>query len=133
VAYFAKSMMFSAGLVAAVLLSGTAPALAAEQGESDEGEFVFADNCEICHSANQGGPHKVGPNLFGVVGRVSGMAAGYTYSPAMKAASITWGANTLRQYLEGPAAMVPGTKMGFPGFRNPEDEANLIAYLATLK
>jgi len=132
VAQFKKSMI-SAGIVSAALMFGAGMAVAAEGGDAAEGEFVFGDSCEICHSAEQGGAHKIGPNLFGIVGKTSGMQEGYTYSPAMMGAGIEWTAENLATFLAGPAAMVPGTKMGFPGFQNPADEANLIAYLETLQ
>jgi cytochrome c len=124
-----------AGLVSAALLlgAGAAQAAAAAAGNATAGKTVFDDNCAICHSAERGGPHKVGPNLFGVHGRKSAAATGYTYSAAMMKANITWNNDTLKQYLAAPAKMVPGTKMGFPGFSEPKDEADLIAYLATLK
>ena len=61
------------------------------------------------------------------------MAAGYMYSPAMMKAGLTWDQQTLGEYLAGPQKKVPGTKMGFPGFSDPSEEADVIAYLATLK
>jgi cytochrome c len=123
-----------AGLVSAFLLSaGAAQAAAAAAGNATAGKGVFDDNCAICHSADRGGPHKVGPNLFGVVGRKSAGAPGYTYSAAMQKANVVWDNAKLHTYLEAPAKMIPGTKMGFPGFSDPADEANLLAYLATLK
>ncbi len=131
-AQFKKSMI-SAGIVSAALMFGAGMAVAAEGGDAAEGEFVFGDQCEICHSAEQGGAHKIGPNLFGIVGKTSGMTEGYTYSPAMMGAGIEWTPENLATFLAGPAAMVPGTKMGFPGFQDPADEANLIAYLETLQ
>jgi len=133
VAQFKNSTMVSAAIVAAAMFFSAGTALAAEAGDAAEGEFVFGDSCEICHSAEQGGPHKIGPNLFGVVDRAAGTAEGYTYSPAMAGSGLTWTTENLATYLAGPAAMVPGTKMGFPGFNNEEDEANLIAYLETLE
>jgi cytochrome c len=122
-----------AGLVSAALLSAGSAQAAAAAGNATAGKTVFDDNCMICHSADRGGPHKVGPNLFGIVGKKSAAAPGYTYSAAMQKANITWDNNSLRTYLQAPAKMVPGTKMGFPGFSDPADEANLLAYLATLK
>jgi cytochrome c len=136
VAKFIKDAGLIAGLVSAALLSAgsaQAAAAAAPAGTAAAGKTVFDDNCFICHSADRGGPHKVGPNLFGIVGRKSAGAPGYTYSAAMMKANITWDANNLKTYLQAPAKMVPGTKMGFPGFSDPADEANLLAYLATLK
>lgn len=79
-----------------------------------------------------GEAHKIGPNLYGIFGRDSATADGYIYSEAMLEAGINWTEENLRTYLESPAAMVPGTKMGFPGFSDPADEDNVIAYLQSL-
>ena len=130
VAQTMKFSLISAGIVSAAMFIGAGTALAADAAE---GEFVFQDNCGICHTAEQGAGHKIGPNLFGVVGRTSGTAEGFAnFSAAMSGAAITWTPENLEMFLNGPADMVPGTIMGFPGFSNPEDEANLIAYLETL-
>ncbi len=108
-------------------------AQAAAAGDAKNGEGVFMDNCGVCHSNAKGAPNKIGPNLFGVVGRKSATAAGYMYSPAMMKAALTWDAATLNQFLAGPQKKVPGTKMGFPGFSDPQDESDVIAYLVTMK
>jgi cytochrome c len=106
-----------------------APARA--DGDPAAGKSVFA-KCAICHTID---PAKkgLGPTLFGVVGRHSASVEGFTYSDAMKAADKTWDAATLDVYLTAPKALVPGTKMIFPGLPKPEDRANVIAYLETLK
>lgn len=128
-----KTGFVCAAAVVSALLIGAGAAQAAAAGNAKEGEEVFMDNCSICHTVNKGGPNKVGPNLFGVVGRKSASVAGYSYSPAMMKANLTWNEATLKTYLQAPAKLVPGTKMGFPGFSDPTDEANLIAYLVTMK
>jgi cytochrome c len=120
-------------IAAAGLLMSAGAALAAQAGNAGEGKNVFMDNCAVCHTAEKGAPNKIGPNLWGVVGRKSGTEPGYMYSPAMKGANLTWDIPTLQVYLMGPQKKVPGTKMGFPGFSDPKDEADVIAYLATLK
>ena len=131
VAHYKKLSMISAGIVSAAVFFTAGTALAADAAE---GEFVFQDNCGICHSAEQGAGHKIGPNLFGVIGRTSGTADGFAnFSGAMSEAAITWDAENLATFLGGPAEMIPGTIMGFPGFTNPDDEANLVAYLGTLQ
>jgi len=100
-------------------------------GDPVAGKSVF-NKCAVCHTID---PAKkgLGPTLFGVVGRHSASVEGFAYSPAMKAADKTWDAATLDVYLTDPKAMVPGTKMIFPGLPKPEDRANVIAYLSTLK
>ena len=89
--------------------------------------------CGSCHVFKQGGGNAIGPNLFGVVGRARGTAPGYAYSDAMKAKGGTWTADSLNDFLAGPQAYVPGTKMTFMGLPKPEDRADLIKYLQTLK
>ncbi len=100
-------------------------------GDAVAGKSVF-NKCAICHSRAPG-KNSLGPTLFGVVGRHSASVEGYSYSDAMKAANKTWDAATLDAYLTDPKAVVPGTKMTFAGMPKPEDRANVIAYLATLK
>jgi cytochrome c len=116
-----------------VLVIGGAQAAPAPKGDAKNGQAVFMDNCGVCHTAEKGAANKIGPNLFGVVGRKSATAPAYMYSPAMMMANLTWDVPTLQVYLMGPQKKVPGTKMGFPGFSDPQDEADAIAYLVTLK
>lgn len=115
------------------LLAGASGAQAAAAGDAAKGAEVFRDTCSICHNAAAGAGVKVGPNLFGVVGRKSATSPGFIYSAAMQKANLTWDVATLRTYLAAPAKMIPGTTMGFAGFTEAADEANLIAYLGTLK
>jgi cytochrome c len=114
------------------VLTALTPSLAARaDGDPAAGQIVFR-KCAICHSVDPA-RKGVGPLLRGVVGRHSASVAGYAYSSAMQAADKTWDPPTLDTYLTNPRAMVPGTKMIFPGLPKPEDRANVIAYLATLK
>ena len=120
-----------AGAVAAgglVFALGT-PAWAADPGA---GRSAFAGTCAICHSV-QAGQNKIGPTLFGVVGRKTGVVQGYAYSPANEGANMTWDEATLDKYLQAPRAMMPGTKMTFAGVKDDTKRADIIAYLATLK
>ena len=73
--------------------------------------------------------NKIGPSLHGVVGRAAGSIAGFTYSSANKTSGITWSEAKLFQYLENPQRVVPGTKMSFPGWSDPQKRADVIAYL----
>jgi cytochrome c len=93
-----------------------------------EGEKVFR-KCQACHSGEKGGPNKVGPHLWDVVGRQKASVADFNYSPALKGLSGEWTYDALFQYLENPKAYAPGTKMSFPGLSKPEDRAAVIAFL----
>lgn len=95
------------------------------------GEKVFA-LCRSCHVLEEG-VNRVGPSLYNVVGRHSGEVAGYNYSDANKNSGIVWTEQELFTYLKDPQAVVPGTKMAFPGIKNDQDRANLVAYLASTK
>jgi cytochrome c len=99
-------------------------------GDPTEGQQVFA-RCATCHSTTPG-ENKIGPSLAGVVGRKSGTELGYDYSPALKAANITWDEHTLDQFLANPQGDVQGTKM-FINVPSAMERANVIAYLQTLK
>jgi cytochrome c len=118
-------------VVAALLGLGAATAANAADADADAGKRVFA-KCAVCHSG-AAGKNNLGPTLFGVVGRPSATVPGFNYSDGMKAANKTWDEATLDIYLTNPKALVPGTKMAFPGLPAAEDRANVIAYLATLK
>lgn len=100
--------------------------------DAEKGATVFK-KCMICHTADDMS-NKVGPSLKGLVGRKAASVQGYKYSDAMlaKAAEgLIWDETTLAAYLPDPKKFVPGTKMAFPGLKNPEDVANLIAFLKT--
>ncbi|WP_313808915.1 cytochrome c family protein [Sphingobium sp.] len=88
--------------------------------------------CASCHDFTQGGPNRIGPNLWGVVGRPVASHAGFAYSPAMQARKGNWDYEKLFAFLASPARDVPGTKMSFAGLRKPEERAAVIRYLATL-
>lgn len=91
-----------------------------------EAKFAF---CSACHTITPGGPNMTGPNLHGVVGRKAGTEANYNYSDAVKSAGFTWDAAHLDTWLTGPQAMLPGTKMTYPGMKDAKDRTDLIAYL----
>ncbi len=86
--------------------------------------------CAICHSVEPG-QNNIGPSLAGVVGRRSGSVAGFSYSPAMSSAGLTWNEANLNRYLGDPSGVVPGTTMALPGIP-PADRAAIIAYLKSL-
>ncbi len=89
--------------------------------------------CLQCHDFSNGGPNKIGPNLWGIVGAKHAQTAGFTYSTALQAqAGKMWGYDELDQFLKNPKVAVPGTKMAFAGLSKQQDRVNLIAYLRTL-
>ncbi len=119
-------------IVASIALANVGITAAARaDGDAEAGKKAFS-KCAVCHTA-VAGKNGLGPSLFGVVGRPSASVAGFNYSDAMKAANKTWDVATLDAYLTDPKAAVPGNKMAFAGLPKPEDRANVIAYLATLK
>jgi cytochrome c len=110
----------------AVLAAAATPALA--DGDAAKGEKVFK-KCATCHTTGAGEEHKVGPNMYGLFGRVSGTAEGFNYSDAMKNAAITWDEETLEKYLADPKGFMPANKMAFPGLKKEEQIEDVIAYL----
>ncbi|MBY0568764.1 MAG: cytochrome c family protein [Hyphomonadaceae bacterium] len=96
-------------------------------GDTARGQRIFAQ-CATCHSPDAG-VNRVGPSLHGIVGRRAGTVTGFRYSDANRNSGITWTEQELFTYLENPRARVPGTIMAFVGLRNPQQRADVIAYL----
>lgn len=114
------------GLALAFIVGMTGAAMAA--GDADKGAKVFK-KCKVCHTLNEGGKNKIGPNLFGIFGRKAGTLEGYKYSKAMKGVDIVWDEDTIDVYLTKPKKFIPKTKMGFPGLKKEDQRADVIAYL----
>jgi cytochrome c len=93
-----------------------------------KGADVFKQ-CTACHSINQGGASGIGPNLYASVGKPHGHVPGFAYSDALKAVPGNWTFDALDAWLASPRKYAPGTKMTFAGIANPQDRANVIAYL----
>jgi len=98
------------------------------RGDPVRGKVLY-QGCSGCHSVDE---NDIGPKHRGVVGRLAGTAPDYAYSAALKTSGIVWNPVTLDRWLTNPSAMVPGTKMFFL-LADPQDRADVIAYLAELK
>jgi cytochrome c len=92
---------------------------------------TLSTKCEQCHDISKGGPNKIGPELWNVVGRTRATEAGFAYSSAMKAKGGSWTYDELFKFLHSPGSYIPGTKMSFAGLRSDKDRINLIAFLRT--
>lgn len=130
-----------------IAIATNAPAAGTEGGDAPKGaESIMAllasadikagqdvfKKCVSCHTAEKDGPHRVGPNLWNVVGEKVGTKPGYAYSKAMASHGGNWDYQTLSDYLFKPGAYVKGTKMTFVGISKTQERANIIAYLRTM-
>jgi len=101
------------------LLASASP----ERGENS------AKKCQACHTFNKGEPNRVGPNLYGVVGRDRASLPGFNYSAAMKAKSGKWTPEELNAFLTNPRGFIPGTSMTFAGLPRGSERADVITFL----
>jgi cytochrome c len=97
--------------------------------DPQKGEIIF-HICMACHSIGPGAENKVGPELNGLDGRHSGSAPNYDYSDANKKSGIVWNEANFKKYIHDPQAMVPGTKMLFPGIKDDQQVNDLWAYVS---
>ena len=108
-------------------VSGNIMTLFASTSAAD-GAKVFK-KCAACHSINQGGSNKIGPALWGVLGRKAGSISDYKYSKAMAAYGKAWSFDEMNSFLIKPKAWIKGTKMSFAGLKNAKDRAAVILYM----
>ena len=135
--------MIKPALIALITLGAVVLGMSAASAEGDAatGENVFK-KCKACHTSESGGKNKIGPNLFGIVGRQAGTAPGFKYSRSYVAAGedgLTWDADAIFEYLVDPKAFIrtvtgdkkAKTRMIFK-LKKEGDRHNVIAFLATL-
>ena len=119
------NLIFSVSILAAM------PASTVMAADVEAGKTEFK-KCALCHTTEPG-KNKIGPSLFGVVGRKSATLENFNYSEAMKKFDHTWDEASLDEYLTDPRATVPGTKMIVPGIKDKTERDDVIASLETLK
>lgn len=98
-------------------------------GDAEAGENIFM-RCRQCHTL-EAGINRTGPSLHGIVDRSAASVVGFSYSPAMANSGLNWDRETLFEYLENPQQIVSGSRMIFAGIADPQQRADLIAYLET--
>ncbi len=121
----------SDGDAGAVEEEGPSLAVLLASADIGKGERV-ARKCAACHTFEQGGANKVGPNLYGVIDRAKAQVAGFNYSNTLTTMGGVWDFATMDAFLEKPSRYAPGTSMSFAGLRKPGDRADMIAYLNSL-
>jgi cytochrome c len=117
-------------IIATALCCVVSGPVLAQDVAAGEKQFVV---CRACHQIGPNAKNAVGPALNGVVGRKAGTYQGYNYSAANKNSDLTWDEDTLRKYLANPQGVVKGTKMIFPGIKDPAKVNDVIAYLKQFK
>lgn len=122
-----KWLMAVAGFAAVVQTGAHAQEIVA--GDPVRGQQQFGP-CTACHTVNLGGPNMTGPNLHGVIGKKAGTnQPNFAYSAQLKASGLVWTPATLNKWITDPAALVPHTKMTYPGDQKASSRSNIIAYL----
>jgi cytochrome c len=125
---------FIVPLAAFLALSAGAASAA---GDAAKGFQIFKGTCGVCHLARNDmstndAATKIGPNLYGVVGRKAGSVPHFRYSAAMHDSGVIWTSDMLRRYAHAPQKTIPNVRMSFPGLPNQTDADDVVAYLATL-
>jgi cytochrome c len=105
----------------------------ASDGDAAAGKTVVQRQCATCHIDAAEGPRRLGPTLFGLIGRKTGAIEGFRYTEANRNAGFSWTPEKLDEYLRNPRAVIPGTNMAFAGIRSDKDRADVVAYIKGLK
>ena len=118
------------GAIAAVAIAGYGRAQV--PGPTvDRGRQAF-QACAACHS-DKAGVSRIGPSLFGMLGKPAGRVQGFRYSPAMAKAAVRWDRKTLDAFIAKPKAVVPGNRMTYPGVSDPAKRKLIVDYIAGLR
>jgi cytochrome c len=121
-----RMVLAAAAFIAATATSATLQRAAAQDVEKGQRSF---NKCLPCHAIGPAAENKVGPELNGLDGRHAGAVAGFNYSDGNKNSGLVWDEATFKDYIRSPQAKIPGTKMAFAGVTNPQEIADLWAYL----
>ncbi|HET7083927.1 MAG TPA: c-type cytochrome [Rhizomicrobium sp.] len=121
-----RTCFFSLALLASSVVAANAA------GDAKAGAAVFK-RCAVCHTSDKGGGDGLGPNLYGIFGRKAAARPGFAYSGPLQKSGIVWNEANLTKWVAGPARTVPGTKMAFAGITSKKQQADVVAYLASLK
>ena len=123
-----RALVLAAGIVAAqhAVAVPAPPGPAADAAQLHRGEQIYT-RCAACHAIET---NRTGPQHCGLFGRRAGTAPGFTtYSRAMRSSTIVWDAHSLDVFLQAPLQAVPGTAMGYDGVKDPQERADMIAWL----
>ncbi len=124
---FAKLISLFAASAIVMAASGVLAA-----GNIAKGKKI-AKKCTACHTLNEGGKNRLGPNLFDILDKPAGAVKGYKYSKAMSASGIIWDGATFTEFVAKPKKVIKGTKMSFAGIKKATQRADLLAYFETLR
>ena len=123
--------MFRTSFITLALLASSALAAQAA-GDAKAGIAVFK-RCAVCHTVEKGGGDGLGPNLFAIAGKKAAARPGFAYSGPLQKSGIVWNEANLVKWVASPARMVPGTKMAFAGITSKKQQADVVAYVQSLK
>lgn len=118
-------------VIAAAAALAAGPALAQDDAALvEQGKALFQQNCRTCHVVKEG-EHRLGPSLYGIVGREVGSAEGFSYSSSLAGADETWTEEHISAFIQDPDSVYPGTRMMFAGIPDEEARNAIISYLKT--